>query len=252
MLYDTLIVGNGEVGSSLKKVLEKRKEKKSIKIIDIKDESDFQSTLQNDKCISLHITIPYFNKDFLDYCLTFINCFEPVLVIIHSTVPVRTTERLQALVDKKNREKKIVIVHSPVRGQHPHLEESLLYFVKYIGTADNDAYLLAKKELSNMKTKWFDNPRATELGKLLCTSYYGVCISWHKEMKRICDHFGVKFDDAVTDINTTYNAGYKKFRPNVIRPTLYPPEGAIGGHCVVPNANLLERQLKSKFLELIK
>jgi hypothetical protein len=38
---------------------------------------------------------------------------------------------------------------------------------------------------------------------------------------------------------------------NVIRPVLYPPTGRIGGHCVVPNAKILRKYLKSKAIDLI-
>jgi len=250
MKYDSIIVGNGEVGSSLAKALTKKK-KKSIKTIDIKD-IDYEKALNSSECTNLHITIPYFNKYFINYCLNYIKAFKPTLVIIHSTVPVGITEEVEKAVEKKIKDRKIFIVHSPVRGQHPKLTESLLYFTKYVGTKNRTAFLEAKKELMPIKVKWIDNSKATELGKLLCTSYYGVIISWHREMMKMCDKFGVGFDDVVTDVNKTYNEGYKKFRPNVIRPTLYPPTGAIGGHCVVPNAKLLNKQFKSTFLELIK
>lgn len=249
MQYDTIIVGNGEVGSSLYKALKQKPIK--IKTIDIKDK-DFDKITKTSKCTNLHITIPYFNKDFIRYCLNYVKDLEPELLIIHSSVPVGTTDELDRQIKIKMKDKTIDVVHSPVRGQHPKLAESLLYFVKYVGTQDKKAYLKAKKELAPIKTKWFNDRKATELGKLLCTSYYGVIISWHREMKKMCDNFDVNFDEVVTDVNKTYNEGYKKFRPNVIRPTLYPPEGVIGGHCVVPNAKLLDKQYKSKFLELIK
>jgi len=249
MLYNSLIVGNGEVGSALKIVLDKRKGTKNV-IIDIRDK-DFQKKVDNSTCEALHICIPN-NKTFIASCLKYIESFEPMLCVIHSSVPVGTTEKIISFVNKKNKPIHPKIVHSPVRGQHPKLAESLQYFVKYVGTSDKKAFELAKLELSNIKVEWIRDSKATELGKLLDTSYYGVCISWHREMKRICDYFGVDFENAVTDFNETYNIGYKKFRPNVIRPVLFLPKGEIGGHCVVPNANLLSKQIKSKFLDLIK
>jgi len=244
MFYKTLIIGNGEVGAALKKVLDKRDGAKSS-IIDIRDKN-FQEKLKNTTCKNLHICFPY-SKSFIKNCARYIGSFAPDLCIIHSTVPVETTETITTLVCVD-----IHVVHSPVRGQHPKLAESLQLFVKYVGTHDYKAYQSAKKEMSNMKTEWIRDSKATELGKLLDTSYYGLCISWHREMKRICDHFGVSFENAVSDFNKTYNAGYKKLRPNVIRPVLFPPEKKIGGHCVVPNSKLLNKQFESKFLELIK
>ena len=49
------------------------------------------------------------------------------------------------------------------------------------------------------------------------------------------------FDEVYTIPNADYNEGYKKLaKPNVIRPVLKPIPGPIGGHCLIPNANLLE------------
>ena len=248
MKCNSLILGNGEIGSSLKKALGKVDKSKKIKVLDNKDKN-YTDLVNSLTCDVLHICYPY-SDDFIDISYDYIVSFNPKLVIIHSTVKVGTTEKIDKLVNEN--EKRFYVVHSPVRGQHPNLTESILYFVKYIGTEEEAAYKLAKKELTGIKTKWVNNSKATELGKMLSTSYYGVCISWHREMKRLCDSFGVDFDDAVTDFNETYNVGYKKFRPNVIRPVLIPPEGDILGHCVKQNSDLLQQQKKSKFLSLIK
>jgi len=92
----------------------------------------------------------------------------------------------------------------------------------------------------------------TELGKLFSTTYYGLCISWHGEMKKICDKAGVDFEKAVADFNKTYNDGYKELgKENVVRPVLYPPNGVCGGHCVIPNAELLKKYYKSLAFDLV-
>jgi UDP-N-acetyl-D-mannosaminuronate dehydrogenase len=109
-------------------------------------------------------------------------------------------------------------------------------------------------EKLGLKTKVFYPSVTTELGKLLDTSYYGLCIAWHGEMKKISDKLGVNFEEVVTAFNKTYNEGYKKLgKSNVVRPVLYPPQktGGIGGHCVIPNAELLKKYFKSKALDLI-
>ena len=244
MWYKTLIIGNGEIGSALKRVLDKRGKFKSS-IIDIKDKN-FKERVRNTNCRTLHICIPY-SKSFIKDCLKYIKSFTPDLCIIHSTVSVGTTKKVQLKTLSK-----VYVTHSPVRGQHPNMSESLELFVKYVGTDNKKAYQLAKKEMSNIKTEWVKDSKTTELGKMLSTSYYGICISWHREMKRICNHFNVDPKDAVSSFNKTYNTGYTKLRPNVVRPVLSFPTGKIGGHCVAQNAKLLGKQLKSKFLELIK
>ncbi len=242
MYYDSLIIGGGGVGSSIKRVLQKRKNTQKCGIIDKKDEK-YKLKIANTTCKTLHVCYPY-SKGFMKEVLKYDKTFEPELIIIHSTVPVGTTEVLNNICP-------INVVHSPVRGQHSNLDKALLTFVKYIGTDNKLAYEMAKKEMSNMKTKWLKNSKETELGKILSTSYYGLCIAWHREMKKFCDNFSVSFEDVVTDFNTTYNIGYKKLRPNVMRPVLTPPIKKIGGHCVSQNAIMLKKQKQSKFLDLI-
>lgn len=149
-----------------------------------------------------------------------------------------------------------MVVHSPIRGVHPHLCEGIKTFVKYIGADNKKAGSMAKKHLESLgiKTKVFYPSLTTEIGKLLDTSYYGLCIAWHGEMKKICDKSGVNFKEAVTDFNKTYNEGYKKLgKSNVARPVLYPPQKTAGitGHCVVPNAQILKKYFKSRALDLL-
>ena len=170
------------------------------------------------------------------------------LTIIHSTVMPGTTESVSKIIN-------IPIVHSPIRGIHPNLYEGILTFVKYIGSDDEKSSELAQKHFESLglSVKLLSSSRNTEIGKLLDTTYYGVAIAWHGEMKKLCDQIGADFDEAVTDFNETYNSGYDKLgKKNVIRPVLFPPDGPIGGYCVIPNAKLLEKIFESLALDLLK
>jgi|SRR3989344_583557 len=190
----------------------------------------------------LHICIPW-SGNFVDIVKKEIKKSGAKLVIIHSTVAPGTVKKIGALA-----------VHSPVRGIHPNLYQGIKTFVKYIGADDKNSGLLAKKHLESLgiKTKVFPSSVTTEVGKLLDTTYYGVAIAWHGEMKEICDKFNIDFDQAVTAFNQTYNDGYKKLgKHNVIRPVLFSPKGSIGGHCIVPNAKLLKKYFNSKAIDLI-
>lgn len=224
------ILGFGEVGQALAKFY-----KKPL----IKD-------LTRDDGLSgvdiLHISIPW-NNNFIDTVRGEIKKVQPKLTIIHSTVPPGTTKKIGGMV-----------VHSPIRGIHPQLHKGIKTFVKYIGADDKKAARMASDHLATLKikTKTFFPSTTTEIGKLLDTSYYGLVIAWHGEKKRLCDKFGIKFDEAVTDFNHTYNAGYKKLgKHNVVRPVLTAPDGHIGGHCIIPNAKLLKEHLDSKAVDLI-
>jgi UDP-N-acetyl-D-mannosaminuronate dehydrogenase len=224
------ILGYGEVGRAIAKFY------KNPKIKDL-DRDDGLNGVD-----ILHVCIPW-SKDFVKIVKREIKTIKPKLTIIHSTVAPGTTKKIGGMV-----------VHSPVRGMHPNLFEGIKTFVKYIGADNKKAARLAKKHLESLgiKVKVFYPSVTTEIGKLLDTSYYGLCIAWHGEMEKICDKYKIDFKKAVVDFNKTYNDGYKRLgKNNVIRPVLYPPEGGIGGHCIIPNAELLKKFYKSEALDFI-
>ena len=224
------ILGYGEIGKAIAKFY------KDYKIKDLERDDGLVGVE------ILHICIPWSDK-FISVVKREIKEVKPKITIIHSTVAPGTTKKIGGMV-----------VHSPVRGVHPKLFEGIKTFVKYIGADDKKAGELAKKHLKSLgiKTEIIYPSKTTELGKILDTTYYGVCIAWHKEMKDICNKFGVDFEKTVTAFNMTYNEGYKKLgRDDVIRPILYVDSKSIGGHCVVPNAKILKKYSKSKALDLI-
>lgn len=228
------ILGYGEVGQAIAQFY------KNPRIKDLKKDDGLNGVE------ILHICIPW-SKDFVRIAEKEIKKIKPKLTIIHSTVDIGTTKNLAQKFSG-------MVVHSPVRGIHPHLYKSVKTFVKYIGADNKKAGRLAEKHLKDLgiKTKLFNSSLTTEIGKLLDTTYYGLIIAWHGEMKKFTDKFKVDFDKVVTDFNQTYNEGYKKLgKPNVVRPVLYPPGGPIGGHCVLSNTRLLKKHLSSKAIGLI-
>ncbi len=236
------ILGNGQIGSSVSKFYGSV-DSPQVKIKDLNRDDGLEGVE------ILHVCISY-NDKFVEIVKKEIKKIKPKLTIIHSTIAPGTTK---ALIQGLPKELKM-IVHSPVRGVHPYLFEGMKIFVKYIGADDKEAGEMAKKHLEGlgMKTKLFYPAVTTEIGKILDTTYYGVIIAWHKEMKKICDKFGVDFENAVTDFNKTYNDGYALFgKKNVIRPVLFVDDKPIGGHCVVPNAEILKKYFDSKAIELI-
>jgi len=228
------IIGYGEVGQAIAKFY------REPKIKDLERKDNLQGV------DVLNICIPW-KDNFVDIVKSEIEKTKPKLVIIHSTTAPGTTKKISDSVN-------CFVVHSPVRGVHPDLYSGIKTFVKYIGTDDKKAGELAKEHLEDLgiKVKVFEPSVTTEIGKLLSTSYYGVCIAFHGEMKKICDKLNVNFEKAVTDFNETYNEGYIKLgKPNVVRPVLYPPEKGIGGHCIHPNSEILKKYFNSKFLAFI-
>jgi len=209
----------------------------NVKVTDLKPGYDSWPKLGEHVDV-LNVCIPY-NDSFVEFVRVAAGNCTPDLIIIHSTVAPGTTERLAEYCEDLGSE----VVHSPVRGVHPNLLEGLKTFTKYIGGDTLKGLQLAMSHLSAIgyKISAVSSSRVTEVGKLLSTSYYGVVIAWHEEMKEICEKFDVPFEQTVTSFNETYNEGYLTLgMPHVTRPVLTPPDGPIGGHCVVPNAKLLK------------
>jgi len=224
------IIGYGEIGKAISKLY------KNPRIKDLNRDDNLKGI------DVLNICIPWSNN-FIKIVKKEIKKIKPKLTIIHSTVVPGTTKKIGGMV-----------VHSPIRGIHPFLYKGIKTFIKYIGADNKKAGKFAEKHFKDLgiKTKIFYPSSTTELGKLLDTTYYALCIAWHGEMKKICDKFRIKFEEAITDFNKTYNDGYKKLgENNVIRPVLYPPRNGIAGHCIIPNAKILKNLFKSKALDLI-
>src|SRR4051812_21023221 len=108
-----LVCGCGEVGAALRSILECDGEDLALKI-----------TPRSVRYDVLHICIPY-SDHFEAIVRGKQHLFSPAFTVIHSTVPIGTSEKLDAL-------------HSPVRGKHPQLEESIRTFVKYVGGPESE------------------------------------------------------------------------------------------------------------------
>ena len=74
------------------------------------------------------------------------------------------------------------------------------------------------------------------------TTYRAWMITCFQEMHRISRHFEADFDNAVDFLEDTH-------RVRIDRPVMFP--GVIGGHCMVPNIELLLKSYDSEFLRLI-
>jgi UDP-N-acetyl-D-mannosaminuronate dehydrogenase len=237
-----LIIGAGEVGNALFNILSK------YYPTQIRDkENDFKGSFN-----VIHVAYPAYPpvEHFIKTTRNYIKKYKPELVIIHSTVPVGTTKEIGEIA-----------VHSPVRGMHTKrhhpgvtkanayktikgdselFAKSLKKFVKYFGGPKaREAAEYFKK--AGVPVQVFKKAEAAELAKLLDTAYYGWNVVFAKEAKRIADQYGVDYEEVYSIPNAHYNEGYKKLgMHHVVRPVLKHIPGKIGGHCVVPNAYLLD------------
>jgi len=227
------ILGFGEIGKAVSSLYNQK-----VKIKDL----DTDEGLHDLDVI--HICVP-FDKNFINLVVDFLNETKPKYCVIHSTIAPKTIEEIN-----KRTNDVFKVSHCPVRGVHPNLLKGLLTFETFWGCDFEIPEL--EKHLKNLKLKINKVTSVTsEISKLLDTTYYGLCIAWHGEVKKICDQLNVSFDEVSTRYNNTYNDGYKKTgKKNVIRPVLYPTE-KIGGHCVIENTEILTQYFESLAFDLI-
>jgi len=230
----SLIIGNGEIGKGLYKALETVYPAIRMRGIEPLPE---EKNGEIESYSVLHICFPY-SKNFENEVEKYQDRYLPKYTIIHSTVPVGTSRKCNAF-------------HSPIRGMHPHLANSIKTFVKYLGGLSEPIKEYFEK--ARIKIKMFDKPETTELLKILSTTYYAWNVVFCKEVLRICEDLGLDFDEVYTYPNNTYNNGYKKLdKRNVRRPVLKPTEGPIGGHCLMQNCELLEDIITKTIIEFNK
>lgn len=224
---NTLIVGGGQIGTALQLVLETQYPTTVI------DKFKFSFTEPDKFYDIMHVCFPY-GDDFEDEVRRYQLQYKPKYTVIHSTVPPGTSKKLGA-------------IFSPVTGIHPHLKQSLKTFVKHLA-GEKASEVADYFRRVGMKVYLFDKAETAELIKVLDTTFYGLCVEFTKEVKRLTKEYDVPFE-AWTIATDHYNEGYLKLgHPEYTRPNLVPIMQPIGGHCVLPNYNLLPSSF-TKFLK---
>ena len=223
-----IILGMGEVGETLFDLLVDRK----FDCIGIDlDDSKCKNYTEN-KIIEnpqyLHVCLPGELEKFTDIVIEWVNKIKNIQVaVIHSTVKPGTTKTIQ---EKSS----IPILFSPVRGVHRRFLDDIKKYTKFISFDDTDINSKIKKDLENRfeKVDWMSTTKTAELAKILVdTTYYGWLINYAQITKMICEKENVDFDEMWKFADEIHeNLGN--------RPKMFP--GIIGGHCVIPNLNLVE------------
>jgi UDP-glucose 6-dehydrogenase len=222
----TLIVGMGEVGAALADVLEKRE---TVLRHDI-EPREFEQPVD-----VMHICFPFRGPDFVDAACEYIERFAPRLTVINSTVLPGTT---RSVADRTG----VPVAYSPVRGKHVRMTQDLLHYVKFVAATDIDTVAHAEKHFQDagMKTARVSRPETLELAKLAETTYFGTLIAFAQELNRYAERVGGDYFEITSFFDEI------DFLPRV----RYFP-GFIGGHCVIPNINLLLSLADSPLLRAI-
>ena len=231
-----IILGMGEVGETLFDLLVDRK----FDCIGIDLDNSKCKNYTENKIIEnpqyLHVCLPGELTGFTDIVVNWINKIKNIkVVIIHSTVKPGTTKTIQEKFS-------MPILFSPVRGVHKRFLNDIKKYTKFISFdgAEIDSKIRIDLEKRFEKIDWMSTTKTAELAKILVdTTYYGWLINYAQITKMICEKENVDFDEMWKFADEIHeNLGN--------RPKMFP--GIIGGHCVIPNLNLV----KYENLDVIK
>ncbi len=222
----TLVVGMGEVGAALADVLEKHR---PVLRHDI-EPCDFEQPID-----VMHICFPFHHGGFVDAACRYIERFKPRLTVINSTVLPGTS---RAIAERTC----APVAYSPVRGKHVRMAQDLLRYVKFVAATDIDtaAYVERHFQAAGMKTARTSRPETLELAKLAETTYFGALIAFAQELNRYAERIDADYFEITSFFEEI------DFLPR----TRYFP-GFIGGHCVIPNIELLLRLAETPLLRSI-
>jgi len=220
-----LVVGLGEVGRPL---LELLGEVQPVAGRDIEDRAFHGVRI-------MHVCFP-FGPDFVQTACGYVSRYRPEVVVVNSTVTPGTTRAIQDRAGTP-------AVYSPVRGKHTRMKEELRRYRKFVAGTSPEAVRLVEEHLAavGMATQRMSSFEVLELAKLLETSYFGVLLGWAQEMDRFSSALDVDYWEALRFLEEI----------DFLPPVGFEP-GHIGGHCVMPNLELLEQVRSSRVIDAIK
>ena len=233
MIKKNVVAGLGEIGLPIHNLLSKNSIIVGYDINEkLMNKKLFDKYQKNNTSI-LHICIPFTNN-FMKNVQKLVRKFQPEIIVIHSTISPNTTSILQSKL-------KIPVIYSATRGVHKRMKSDLKRYTKFFAISRNAPKKeFAIKEFKNtmkingVKTKQMLKPETLELGKIICdTSYLGWLINYAQLSNTIAIQYGVDYDEM-----WTFSDEIHKFLGN--RPKMFP--GFIGGHCVIPNLDLMHNQ----------
>jgi UDP-N-acetyl-D-mannosaminuronate dehydrogenase len=223
----TLVVGLGEVGGALAEVLER-----THPVL----KHDIERREFNGPIAVMHICFPFTSRaQFEPLAVEYIRRFKPALTIINSTVLPGTTRSIA----KKTAS---AVVYSPVRGKHVKMTTDLFHYRKFVAAGEPKwaEQAAAHFEEHGIKTHRVGKPESLEVAKLGETTYFGVIIAWAQEFNRYVERVGGDYEEAIEFFDEVAFLPRQRYFP-----------GFIGGHCVIPNINLLLQIDSAPLLEAV-
>ena len=238
-LSKDIVIGLGEIGNPIYKLLSKTFPTAGYDINPkLMNQKKFDK-LKNKQTIFVHICIP-FSEKFNSIVTNTVKKFNPKAIVIHSTISPGTTEKLQRELD-------IPVIYSATRGIHKRMIDDMKRYTKFFAVYNwapkskwTSQLFSNRMKNAGLKSKKMSNPITLELAKIVVdTSYYGWLINYAQLSNMIAIQNKVDYNEMWSFADEIH-----KFLGN--RPKMFP--GFIGGHCVIPNLDLIDY----KTLNLIK
>ena len=236
-----VVAGLGEIGYPILKFLSKNQITVGYDVDErLMNKSKFKK-FQETQTSFLHIAIPVTSK-FEPNILQLYKKFKPECIVMHSTVGPGTTEKIQEKLD-------VPLIYSATRGVHKRMLKDIKRYTKFFAISKNApkkqwAAKSFSRKMKNcgVRTKQMSKPETLELAKIVCdTSYLGWLVNFAQISNVISKQYNVDYDEM-----WTFSEEIHKFLGN--RPKMHP--GIIGGHCVIPNLQLLRNQALTQIKEI--
>jgi hypothetical protein len=223
-----IVLGMGEVGETLFGLLEERNFHSIGIDTDTSKCKNYSENQQIENPEYLHVCLPGELSGFVDITVDWIKKIEGLkVVLVHSTVKPGTTKMIQE-------KSEVLVLYSPVRGVHKRFLDDIKKYTKFVSSDEKQIEPKIKIDLEKRfeKIEWMSTTKTAELAKILVdTTYYGWLINYAQITKMICEKEGIDFDEMWKFADEIHeNLGN--------RPKMFP--GIIGGHCVIPNLNLVD------------
>ena len=228
-----VVAGIGEIGKPILKLLSKQNITVGFDLKpDLMNQRIFEK-YKNLKTSFLHIAIPATSR-FSKNVLKLSKKFQPECIVIHSTIKPGTTAELQAKLS-------IPVIYSATRGVHKRMIYDLKRYTKFFAISKNtprgkwaSSRFVKLMKSCGIKTKKMSKPETLELAKIICdTSYLGWLVNYAQLSNKIAIEYGIDYNEM-----WSFSDEIHKLLGN--RPKMYP--GYIGGHCVIPNLNLINNE----------
>lgn len=231
---NSVIVGYGEIGKAVYEFINE-----PTFVVDLKFNQQMTDGLIGFDI--MHVCFPP-SETFVEDVKNYINEFSPQHVIVWSSVPIGTCSQIGDFV-----------AHSPVEGKHPELVRSIKLMTRWVGCANKAerGWFAAYFSNKNISVHEVEQAEFTEALKLLSTTEYGLNIEFARYKKRVADEIAMDYE-LTKEWNRDYNKLYRSLdMPQFQKFVLDAPEGPKGGHCILPNARILNQQFPDGLVEIV-